>query len=221
MSHCECPVPEPYQPLAGPPRCLHCFRELPIDLPFDYPSAPTAYRTIVADPPWTPVIGATWETRFTDKSRPQKHYQTMTLEAIKGLDIPAADSAHLWLWCLSQHVDWGYEVARAWGFEPAITLTWCKAGLGAGRFQCNTEHVLLCRRGPRQLAAFERTAGTWFRWARGAHSVKPDAFYEMVERVSPGPYLELFARRRRYGWDVWGNEAPTEAASQAELGLGA
>ncbi len=177
------------------------------------------YRTIVADPPWTPVIGAGKADYSKDKARPQKHYPTMTLEAIKALDVPAADSAHLWLWCLSQHVDWGYEVARAWGFEPAITLTWAKDGLGAGRFQCNTEHVLLCRRGPRQLAPFERTAGTWFRWRRGAHSVKPDAFYELVERVSPEPRLELFARRRRYGWDVWGNEAPTEQASQAVLDL--
>ena len=176
-------------------------------------------RTIVADPPWTPVIGAGKSDYSKDKARPQKHYPTMTLEDIKALEVPAADSAHLWLWCLSQHVDWGYEVARAWGFEPYITLTWCKDGFGAGRFQCNTEHVLLCRRGPRQMAPFQRTEGTWFRWPRGAHSVKPDRFYELVERVSPGPYLEMFARRRRYGWDVWGNEAPTEQASQATLEL--
>jgi N6-adenosine-specific RNA methylase IME4 len=176
------------------------------------------YRTIVADPPWTPVEGLRND-YSRDKARPQKHYPTMTVQAIRELQPPAADSAHLWLWCLSQHIDWGWDVARAWGFEPLIALTWCKDGLGAGRFQCNTEHVLVCRRGARHLAPFQRTAGTWFRWPRGAHSVKPDQFYELVERVSPAPRLELFARRRRFGWDVWGDEAPEHAASQAEMGL--
>jgi N6-adenosine-specific RNA methylase IME4 len=48
----------------------------------------------------------------------------------------------------------------------------------------------------------------WFTWPRGAHSSKPDAFYDMVERVSPGPYLELFARRARLGdWDYWGDQS--------------
>jgi N6-adenosine-specific RNA methylase IME4 len=45
---------------------------------------------------------------------------------------------------------------------------------------------------------------TWFQWARGRHSVKPDAFGDLVERVSPGPYVELFCRRPRLGWDSWG-----------------
>jgi hypothetical protein len=47
----------------------------------------------------------------------------------------------------------------------------------------------------------------WFQWPRGAHSAKPEAFLDMVEQVSPGPYLEMFARRNRLGWDTWGNEA--------------
>lgn len=68
--------------------------------------------------------------------------------------------AHLWLWVLSQHIDWGYMVARAWGFEPLQTLTWCKPGLGVGRFQCNTEHVLLCRKGGRHGNPFGPTNGT-------------------------------------------------------------
>lgn len=166
------------------------------------------YRTIVVDPPWTPSLGATWRTRFTDKARPQKHYATMTLDDIRALSVPAMSQSHLWLWCLSQHVDWGYEVARAWGFEPIILLTWAKPGLGTGRFQCNTEHVLLARRGSRHGNPFGPTGGTAFGWSRSAHSVKPEAFYALVERVSPGPYLEMFARRPRLGWDVWGDEAP-------------
>jgi N6-adenosine-specific RNA methylase IME4 len=164
------------------------------------------YRCIVADPPWTPTLGASWNTRFTDKSRPQKHYQTMSLDEIKKLIIPSAKQSHLWLWCLSQHVDWGYEVARSWKFEPWIILTWCKPGLGTGRFQCNTEHVLLCRKGSRHGNPFGLTGGTYFQWNRGRHSEKPEDFYKLVEKVSPPPYLELFARKKRIGWDCWGNE---------------
>jgi N6-adenosine-specific RNA methylase IME4 len=48
---------------------------------------------------------------------------------------------------------------------------------------------------------------TWFQWPRGAHSAKPEAFLDLVEQVSPGPYLEMFARRARFGWDYWGDES--------------
>lgn len=162
----------------------------------------TAYRTIVADPPWEPT-GSLHRRSFGDrKGYPQRFYPIMPLAAIKELDVP--DSDHLWLWCLSAHVDWGWETARAWGYEPIVTVTWCKPGLGVGRFQSNTEHVLLCRNG---RTPFGPTLGTWFSWPRGRHSQKPEAFYDLVERVSPGPYLELFARRQRLGWDTWGNEA--------------
>ena len=91
------------------------------------------YRTVVADPPWQPGLGGSWGAR-TDKGRPQRFYPTMPLEDIKALTVPSAPQAHLYLWCLSQHIDWGYEVARAWGFDPVITLTWCKDGLGVGDY---------------------------------------------------------------------------------------
>lgn len=165
------------------------------------------YRTVVADPPWTPELGKTWATRFSDKGRPQKHYETMTLDDICALAVPVAEQSHLWLWALPQHLDWGFAVVRAWGFEVVTTLTWKKPGLGVGRFQCNTEHILLARKGSRHGNPFEATGGTCFEWPRGAHSEKPDAFFDLVERVSPGPYLEMFSRSSRFGWDCWGDEA--------------
>lgn len=58
-----------------------------------------------------------------------------------------------------------------------------------------------------ESTATGRAAGRWFTWPRGRHSEKPEAFFDLVEQVSPGPYLELFARRQRLGWDTWGNEA--------------
>lgn len=166
------------------------------------------FRTIVADPPWEPSLGATWNTRFTDKARPQKHYAVMSLPELKQLSVPATPQAHLYLWVLNQHVDWGYELARAWGFEPWQILTWAKPGLGTGRFQCNSEHVLICRKGPRHGNPFGPTGGTWFNWPRGRHSEKPGEFFDLVQRVSPGDYLEMFARTTRLGWSSWGNEVP-------------
>jgi N6-adenosine-specific RNA methylase IME4 len=63
------------------------------------------------------------------------------------------------------------------------------------------------RKGTTSFQPFERMQGRWFTWPRGKHSQKPEAFIDMVEQVSPGPYLEMFARRNRLGWDTWGNEA--------------
>ncbi len=180
------------------------------------PGTENTYRTIVADPPWTPNLGGTWGAR-TDKGRPQRFYDVMSLQDIAALQVPAAGQSHLYLWCLTQHVDWGYYVARAWGFEPVTLLTWCKRGPGVGRFRCNTEHVLVARKGSRHGNPFgqggrhsQATDGTYFDWPRGRHSAKPAAFYELVERLSPGPYLEMFARDRRLGWDAWGNEVDSD-----------
>jgi N6-adenosine-specific RNA methylase IME4 len=63
------------------------------------------------------------------------------------------------------------------------------------------------RKGTAPPASLTRAPGRWFQWPRGRHSEKPEAFLDLVEQVSPGPYVELFARRDRLGWDTWGNES--------------
>lgn len=174
----------------------------------------TEWRTVVADPPWTPALHANNPRRATlDKAGPQKHYPTLSLEEIKTIRPTLARQCHVYIWVLTQHVDWGYELARAWGVEPQTMLTWCKPGLGAGRFQCNTEHVLVCRGGPRGGNPFGRggqvapaTGGTHFSWPRGRHSAKPTEFFSLVEQLSPGPFLEMYAREERPGWAAFGNE---------------
>lgn len=62
-------------------------------------------------------------------------------------------------------------------------------------------------KGERRAPVIEQATSRWFQWPRGAHSAKPEAFLDLVEQVSPGPYVELFARRDRLGWDTWGNES--------------
>lgn len=172
-------------------------------------SACSAFRCVVADPPWLPtmaLVNSPASGIGAPKASPQRHYKTMSVEEICALRPPSATQSHLWLWCLNQHTNWGHAVAKAWGFEVFQMVTWCKPGLGTGRFQCNSEQVLLCRKGTRHGNPFGMTGGTYFNWPRGRHSEKPDAFYDLVERVSPGPRLEMFARTRRLGWSAWGNE---------------
>ena len=105
---------------------------------------------------------------------------------------------------------------RAWGFEYSTTLVWAKAPLGSGlgpTFGISTEFVLFARRG--SLAHKEHHSGTCFTWKRGRHSEKPEAFYrDVVEKVSPGPYVELFGRNPRPGWTVWGSDLTREAQIQ-------
>jgi N6-adenosine-specific RNA methylase IME4 len=169
----------------------------------------TRYRTVVADPPWD----VDWhmgrgEGRSGHDGLP---YDPMTFEDICSLPVAelAESSAHLWLWTTANFLWDAPRVVASWGFRPAsYTLVWGKPGLGAGgRFRHTVEYLLFCERGA-QLPVTRRDLPTHFLWPRLPHSVKPDAFYDLVESVSPGPYVELFARRARLGdWSYWGNES--------------
>jgi N6-adenosine-specific RNA methylase IME4 len=170
-------------------------------------AAPQRYRTIVADPPWN----LEWNANVGNGRSGRKGlpYPTMTLEEICAL--PVADmadrDAHLYIWTTATFIWDTPRVALSWGFRPTYLLTWAKPGLGVGgRFRHSTEYVLFCERGA-QLPITRRNVGTWFGWSKGEHSAKPEAFLDLVQSVSPGPYLEMFARRNRLGWDTWGNEA--------------
>lgn len=206
-------------------------------VPSDSEDAPTGgrapsafYRTIVVDPPWRYTQHATERTGGGASAEHQ--YATMTTDEIATLPVAAsaAPNAHLYLWVTNPVlVDArptirgrlsAFDLVHAWGFEPKTLLTWHKLGPpGLGfYFRGDTEHVIFATRGDAGILPALRESNH-FAAPKGRHSAKPDRFYELVERVSPGPYLELFARRRRYGWDVWGNEAPEFAASQSEMGL--
>jgi hypothetical protein len=82
-----------------------------------------------------------------------------------------------------------------------------KAFLGCGDEMDDLVAELNARKGTRVAPPLSRAPSSWFNWKRGAHSAKPEAFLDLVEQVSPGPYVELFARRDRLGWDTWGNES--------------
>lgn len=162
------------------------------------------YSTIVADPPWTYEQGGP-TTGFAPLRPPP--YSMMTLAQIASLPVKdlADTHAHLYLWTTNRYLRDAHDLVRGWGFKHSQTLTWCKPprGIGpGGAFTNTTEFVLFCRRGT--LAPLSRIDTTWWAWPRGPHSVKPSAFLDLVEAVSPGPYVELFARAPRLGWASWG-----------------
>lgn len=170
------------------------------------------YSTIVADPPWM-YQKQPGETKGS-ASMAEHQYQTMTNEQIAALPVAgmAAAKAHLYLWFTNPGT-WGNrfstvtpcDIATAWGFEYKTVLTWVKPG-GGGMgwfFRGQTEHVLFATRGGLGIPADKREPNIVCAHRHG-HSQKPPAFFDLVERVSPGPYVELFARAPRLGWDHWG-----------------
>lgn len=165
--------------------------------------APEVFSCVVIDPPWRYDNVAT-------RGAAEDHYPTMSLDELAALTIPAAADSHLYLWVTNGFLRQGFDLLDAWGFTYKTVLTWCKPSIGMGNyFRNNTEHVLFALRG--KLPTQRNDIGTWFEAPKTRHSAKPESFYDLVERCSPGPFLEMFARRRRLDlggeWHFWGNEA--------------
>lgn len=173
------------------------------------------YGAILADPPW----------QFQNKTgkvapehRRLNRYSTMTLEEIKALPVPqvAAPTSHLYLWCPNALLPLGLSVLEAWGFTYKSNIVWHKVrkdggsdGRGVGFYFRNvTELVLFGVRGKgaRTLAPGRRQVNM-IQTRKREHSRKPDEQYPVIEACSPGPFLELFARGKRRGWTVWGQQA--------------
>ncbi|MFD3431265.1 MT-A70 family methyltransferase [Nocardia fluminea] len=161
------------------------------------------YKTILIDAPWDIYqrgsLGA------------EQHYPLMSLDRIKALPVGdlAEEDSHLWLWTTNATLRYGYDIMEAYGFTPRSPLTWIKPRLQLGRYLRNmTETCLFGTRG--RASVNFRAQPTWFIAPVQEHSHKPEEQFAIIERVSSGPYLELFARRRQPGWDVWGNEVDSD-----------
>lgn len=162
--------------------------------------APLTFPTIVIDPPWQ------YDNKAT-RGAAEDHYPTMSIAELEALELPAAENAHLYLWTTNNFLREALDLCSTWGFDYKTLLTWVKPQMGMGNyFRSVTEHVVFGVRG--SLATARRDRTNVVNADRTRHSAKPDAFYDLVEQMSPGPYFEMFARRRRMGdWHVWGNEA--------------
>lgn len=184
------------------------------------------YATIVADPPWRyeEFVGFSGPRPGPDetgkrpvptvrRSRPLP-YPSMEVGEIAALPVEqmAAKDAWLWLWTTNRYLPHAFPIMAAWGFKYAAQVVWHK-GSGVSPFSqspvssvTDAEFLLVGRRGRAKRRGI--LDGLVIKAPRGgAHSRKPELFLDLIETVTPGPYLEMFARRQRLGWDTWGNEA--------------
>ncbi len=174
------------------------------------------FRVVIADPPWN-------YNNSGCRGAAENHYATMSIQAI--CDLPVSElvdeNAALFLWTTWPQLREGLDVVKAWGFEYVTGLPWLKIvgypsidlwgdlvvkaqyGVGFWVRGC-TEPLLIARRGNVSPASGD-LVGLLSENLR--HSRKPENIYHIAERL-PGPYLEMFARRTRKGWDSWGNQMP-------------
>lgn len=177
------------------------------------------YRVVAADPAWS------FGDRLPGAKRgAERNYEVMTVDRIRGFlrafGDPCAEECLLFLWRVASQVEEAYSVVRAWGFVPKTELVWRKltpSGLdhfGMGRIlRASHESCIVAARGKYSSLILNHSTRSMFSApvptdanGRIIHSAKPDAFYAIVERLVSGPRLELFARRRRTGWDCFGQE---------------
>ncbi len=173
------------------------------------------YRTIYADPPWQ------FQNR-TGKVAPEhkrlSRYSTMTVPEICRLPVAEAadEKSHLYLWVPNALLPEGLEVMRAWGFSYKTNIIWEKVrkdgmpdGRGVGFYFRNVTEILLFGiRGEKNRTLDPgRSQVNLIRAIKREHSRKPDEFISLIERCSPAPFLEMFARGSRRDWDMWGNQA--------------
>lgn len=174
------------------------------------------FGTILIDPPW----------RFinrTGKVGPEHkrlhRYDTMAFEEIAKLPIEklALPQSHLYLWCPNALLLEGLNIMKAWGFTYKTNIVWYKIrkdggpdGRGVGFYFRNvTELLLFGVKGKLRTLNAGRTQVNIVITHKREHSRKPDESYDLIERCSPKPYLELFARQRKDGWTQWGKEVDT------------
>jgi N6-adenosine-specific RNA methylase IME4 len=165
------------------------------------------FRTVYADPPW----------KYGDEGAPgggvAEQYSTMSVEQLEALNVGTLghpEGSHLWMWTtwpmIRDRVP--HRVLEAWGYRWVGEIVWVKPGLGVGRWmRPATEILILAVKGDPPLPLLRDDHKALLEAPKGRHSAKPEEAYDVIERLSPGPYVELFARRERQSWMRWGNEA--------------
>jgi len=172
---------------------------------FDDPRVSGQIKCLYLDPPWAYADNAC-------AGGVGLQYPTMTVKQI--CDLPTwqllhKDGAHVWMWTTWPMIREGapHKVLAAWHLRWVGEMVWVKPGLGVGRWLRPSTEVLVFAVCERNLPLRRYNQRGHLEAKRLGHSRKPDEFYALIESLSPGPYLELFARRRRKGWLRWGNEA--------------
>jgi len=176
------------------------------------------YNIIYADPPWKYNSRTNHKTRF--RGGAGGHYNLMTMDEIKALPIPdlAADNCALFLWCTFPYLDEQIKLFKYWGFDyKTIGFNWIKTNsknnkpfFGVGYYtKSNPEPCLLGIKG--KMKPIDNTISNIIISPRQEHSKKPDDVrIKIVQLFGDLPRIELFARQKTAGWDVWGNEVESD-----------
>lgn len=158
------------------------------------------FGCIYADPPWPYQNQAT-------RAATHNHYPTMTIDQLRAEPVAAlaTDQAHLHLWTTNGFLVEALSLIEAWGFLYKSCFVWVKPQMGLGNYwRVSHELLLLGVRG--NLAFLDRGQRSWVEAPRTSHSRKPHLIREVIQEVSPGPFLELYGRQRFEGWTVYGNQ---------------
>ena len=158
------------------------------------------FGAIYADPPWD------YGNQRT-RAATGNHYGTMPVEEIAALPVPqlASEECHLHLWTTEGFLEEGIALLKGWGFERKSGFVWVKPQLGIGNYwRVSHEFMLLGVKGGKTFPPSD--IKSWIHHDRTEHSAKPEEVRRLIEKVSPGPRLELFARNCVPGWTVWGNQ---------------
>jgi N6-adenosine-specific RNA methylase IME4 len=166
------------------------------------------YDVIVVDPPW-PIK------KITTKQRPNQtkmDYPLMTIEEIKNLPIATLgkDTSYCFLWTTQKHLFKSKQILEGYGYNHLLTMGWTKeygksSGMALYGFRWNLEFILVGIRGTISLLPKQKLVLSGFSAVNIGHSIKPDIFYTNIEHLGQDR-IDIFARRTREGWDVWGNE---------------
>jgi len=159
------------------------------------------FDVIVIDPPWP------YKTKYDPIGRRCANpYPEMSLDELKQLKLPAAENSTLFLWTTHKFIRNAFELLKIWGFEYRNTLVWDKRRMGLGNlFRLQCEFCLVGFKG-KPLVINDGTFRDIIYETRRQHSRKPDAFYEMVDKLCVGRKFDYFSRQQRDGWESYGND---------------
>jgi N6-adenosine-specific RNA methylase IME4 len=179
------------------------YKRLTAKKPMPAPPLPEGkYDLVYADPPWRYDFAKTY-TRAVENQ-----YPTLSLEEICALDVPSitGDDAMLFLWATPPLLRQALQVIDAWGFEYKTQMVWVKDKIGMGFYvRLKHELLLIAKKGEYPLPDESIRPESVIFAPRTEHSKKPDVVYEILERMYPqARKIELFARQKREGWDIWG-----------------
>lgn len=161
------------------------------------------FGCIYADPPW--------QYNRSPRGVASRHYATMSMDELLALPVKklSSDQAHLHLWTTHSFMREGFQLMEAWGFQYKSMFVWVKHQLGTGYYwRGAAEYLMLGVKGSCPFR--EHRHRNWMLADRTKHSAKPFHVRSLLERVSPGPYLELFGREAIQGWTIFGDQVPVQ-----------